>query len=186
MLAIYLAVLDNEEEQAKMEDIYINHRPAMLHKALSLVKNKEMAEDAIHNVFLAVIKNKDKILALADRDLRAHLIVMTKNKSIDLLRQRRPFADNDIDSLDDQIAAPDMSVEDQVILGDEYNAMKSYLAQIDETSRLVLEMKYVMGMSYKEIGKELNMTAKHVDTRIMRAKEKVRKIGAKGGEGNER
>lgn len=37
-------------------------------------------------------------------------------------------------------------------------------------------MKYILNMSYKEIGEELGMTPKHVDTRIMRAKEKVRKL----------
>ncbi|WP_418884580.1 sigma factor-like helix-turn-helix DNA-binding protein [Anaerocolumna aminovalerica] len=37
-------------------------------------------------------------------------------------------------------------------------------------------MKYVLGISYKEIGEKLNMTPKHVDTRNLRAKEKVRKL----------
>ncbi len=47
---------------------------------------------------------------------------------------------------------------------------------IDEISKQVLIMKYIQSMSYKEIGEELGMTPKHVDTRIMRAKEKVRKL----------
>ena len=54
--------------------------------------------------------------------------------------------------------------------------MLKCIAELDETSRLVLLMKYVQGLSYKEIGKALGMTAKHVDTRIMRAKQKVRKL----------
>ena len=37
-------------------------------------------------------------------------------------------------------------------------------------------MKYVLGISYKEIGEKLSMTPKHVNTRIYRAKEKVRKL----------
>ncbi|NLN66397.1 MAG: hypothetical protein GX144_13535, partial [Clostridiaceae bacterium] len=48
-----------------------------------------------------------------------------------------------------------------------------------ETSKQVLIMKYVFGMSYKEIGKKLNMTSKHVDTRILRAKGKIRKLAEK-------
>jgi len=45
-------------------------------------------------------------------------------------------------------------------------------------------MKYVLGMSYKEIGDKLNMTTKHVDTRILRAKEKVRKLTEREVYGN--
>lgn len=54
------------------------------------------------------------------------------------------------------------------------------MGSIDEISRQVLIMKYIQSMSYKEIGEELGMTAKHVDTRIMRAKEKIRKLIGKG------
>jgi RNA polymerase sigma-70 factor (ECF subfamily) len=43
-------------------------------------------------------------------------------------------------------------------------------------------MKYFLGMTYKEIGEELGISPKHVDTRIMRAKEKVRRLIAEGGE----
>jgi RNA polymerase sigma-70 factor (ECF subfamily) len=174
-------MLDNEEEQAKIADIYINYRPVMLRKALSLVKNKEMAEDAVHNVILAVIMRKEKFFSLASQDLRVQLIIITKNKCIDILRQRNPFVDNQIDEMGDILVANDIPVEDQIILDDEYSAIKRYLAQIDEASRLVLEMKYIMGMTYKEIGKDLGMTPKHVETKIMRAKEKVRKLDAKGG-----
>lgn len=46
-------------------------------------------------------------------------------------------------------------------------------------------MKYILSMSYKEIGEELGMTPKHVDTRIMRAKEKVRRLMEKDVKKNE-
>ena len=69
-----------------------------------------------------------------------------------------------------------ISVEIQVIRQEDFMYMLKCIAELDETSRLVLLMKYVQGLSYKEIGKALGMTAKHVDTRIMRAKQKVRKL----------
>lgn len=50
------------------------------------------------------------------------------------------------------------------------------MKSIDEISRQVLIMKYVLGISYKEIGEKLSMTPKHVNMRIYRAKEKVRKL----------
>jgi len=47
-------------------------------------------------------------------------------------------------------------------------------------------MKYVLEMIYIELGCELGITAKHVDTRIMRAKEKVRNLMRKDGTLDER
>ena len=186
MLAIYLAMLDNEEEQVKLSDIYVTHRPSMLRKALTLVKNKEEAEDAVHDAMLALIMHKEKYLSLDSKDLRIQLIIITKNKCIDLLRRSNSFVDGQIYDMGDVLIAVDIPVEDQIILNDDFEVLKKYLALLDETSRGILEMKYVMGMTYKEIGKEHGITAKHVDTKIMRAKEKIRKLDAKGGAANER
>jgi RNA polymerase sigma-70 factor (ECF subfamily) len=74
------------------------------------------------------------------------------------------------------IESDDLPVDEQAIQSSEYEAIRKHLNAIDEISRQVLIMKYYQGMSYKEIGETLNMTPKHVDTRLMRAKEKIRKL----------
>ena len=48
VLPIYLLMLDNEEERATAAKIYEEHKSAMLKYALSMIPNKEMAEDAVH------------------------------------------------------------------------------------------------------------------------------------------
>ncbi len=53
------------------------------------------------------------------------------------------------------------------------------MMKLDDISKQILEMKYIIGMSYKQIGEALNITPKHVDTKIMRAKVKMRKLLSK-------
>lgn len=182
MLVFYLASLDTDAERAKMAEIYDEHKHVMLRYALQITKIKEIAEDAVHNAFLAAIKHKDKYFALDSRELRNKLIVITKNKCIDILRQKNVYADDPVDEMDDVLVSKDLPIEDQIIKSDEYEALRKHIASLDETSRLILEMKYLIGMTYKEIGEELGISPKHVDTKIMRAKEKVRKQQARGGE----
>jgi RNA polymerase sigma factor (sigma-70 family) len=50
------------------------------------------------------------------------------------------------------------------------------MSQIDAASREIILMKYVQRLSYKEIGEILGITPKHVETKLSRAKEKVRKL----------
>jgi len=183
---MYLASFDSEADRTRMTEIYEDHKSVMLRYALSIVGSQEVAEDAVHNAFLAVIKNKQKYFQLPSRDLRALIVVITKNKCIDLLRQRKAFIDDYIDDMADVISADDIPVEDQVIMYAEYESIKTHIDSLDRISRLVLEMRYVLDMTYKEIGDELDMTSMHVGTRIMRAKEKVRKLVRKGGESGER
>ena len=181
LLAFYLAALDTEAERTKMSEIYETHKHIMLRYALKMTNSREMAEDAVHNVFLSLIKHKGKYFPLGSKELRTKLIIMTKNKCIDILRQHNAFVDDQIDDMDDVLESNEIPVEEQVILNTEYESIKKYVAALNENSRLVLEMKYLLEMTYKEIGEELGMTPKHVDTRIMRAKEKVRKLIAEGG-----
>ena len=182
MLAFYLAALDTEAERAKLVEIYNEHKYLMLRYACKIVGNETIAEDAVHNVILALIKHKEKYFSLEGKTLRNKLVIMTKNKCIDLLRQRNAFIAESIDEMEDVLVQEEIPVEEQIIQNDQYERIKRHMASLDEVSKLVLELKYLLGMTYKEIGEELDMTAKHVETKIMRAKEKVRKLVSKGGD----
>jgi len=176
-----MTMLDDENDRITLAEVYENYKTDMLRYALSLTGNKEMAEDAVHDAFLSIIRYKDKIFALPNQEKRAMVIIITKCRSIDLLRKKKHIADESIEDMEYSLETNDIPVEKQVILIDEYTTIKKHIATLDEASRVVLEMKYVLGMTYKEIGEELGMTAKHVDTKIMRAKDKVRKLVVSGG-----
>jgi len=180
LLFIYLANLETEAERIKMSEIYEKYKPMMLRYALQLTKSKETAEDAVHDAFMAIIKHKEKYISKPCRDLRVSIVIITKNKCIDLMRKSNAVVYDNHDDMDDVIS-DEAAIEEQIILIEEYETIKKHIASLDEQSRLVLEMRYILDMSYAEIGAELGLTAKHVDTKIMRAKEKVRKLIALGG-----
>jgi RNA polymerase sigma-70 factor (ECF subfamily) len=100
-----------------------------------------------------------------------------------LTRKQNAFADTPIDEMDDRFVSEVEPMEESLIKLEEYETIKKHISTLDEKSRSVLEMKYLLDMSYKEIGEALGMTPKHVDTTIMRAKAKVRKIAREGSEG---
>jgi len=177
-----MAMLDDEKDKASLAGIYENNKTDMLRFALSITGNKEMAEDAVHDAFISIIMHKNKLFALSSKEIRARAILITKCRCIDLLRKSNRYADDPIEDMMYSIEDETIPVEENVILIDEYESIKKHVATLDESSRLVLEMKYILGMSYKEIGDEMGITAKHVDTKIMRAKAKVRKLVAMGGE----
>jgi RNA polymerase sigma-70 factor (ECF subfamily) len=181
MLSLYLSALETEPERKKMAEVYEEHKHALLMYALKITKNQEMAEDAVHNAFLSIIKQKEKYLAMSGRDFRFSAVVIVRNKCIDLLRKQKPYADIPFEELEIYLESGDVTVEEQAVRHSEYEQIRQCLQSLDEISRQVLIMKYYFDMSYKEIGERLGMTPKHVYTRIMRAKEKVRKLMKKEG-----
>jgi len=161
-----------------MTDIYEQHKHALYMYALKMTKSTEMAEDAVHDAFLSIIKHKDRYLCLSHNDFRRLAITIVKSKCIDLLRKQEPYSDIPFEELEIYLESNEESALDQIIAASTRDELRKHLNAIDEISHQVLIMKYFFEMSYKEIGEKLNMTAKHVDTRIMRAKEKVRKLFA--------
>lgn len=170
-------MLETEQERDKMAEIYEEHRHALLKYALKITShNQEMAEDAVHNAFISIINEKEKYFHLDSRDFRYLAVIIVKNKCIDLLRKERRYVDISMDELEIFLESNEKPIDEQVIISSEYAAIRRHMSSIDEISKQVLLMKYVLGMSYKEIGETLSMTPKHVDTRIYRAKEKVRRL----------
>ena len=185
LLTIYLSMLDTEQERKKMTDLYEDHKYALLMYAKKIMGNQSMAEDAVHNAFISIIQKKEKYLNLDCMDFRRSAVIIVRNKCIDILRKQKPFVNKSIEELEIFLESGEEPVDEQVIFESEYELIRKYLNSIDEISKQVLIMKYILNMSYKEIGEELGMTLKHVDTRIMRAKDKVRKLMEKDVRYNE-
>lgn len=178
-------MLDTDQERKKMTDLYEEHKYILLRYAIKITGNQNTAEDAVHNTFISIIEKKEKYLNLDCRDFHRSSVIIVRNKCIDILRKQKPFSNKSIEELEIFLESDEVPIDEQVSFLSEYELIRKHMNSIDEISKQVLIMKYIQSMSYKEIGKELGMTPKHVDTRIMRAKEKVRKLIEKDVKYNE-
>ena len=60
MLMLYMSMLDTQEEKSKFEEIYIQYRKLMFVCAKSILKDDALAEDAVHNAFIKIIRHLQK------------------------------------------------------------------------------------------------------------------------------
>ncbi|MCL1867075.1 MAG: sigma-70 family RNA polymerase sigma factor, partial [Oscillospiraceae bacterium] len=154
----FLYILENEQEQQKVADIFKEYEQLCYRIALKFTKNPTLAEDAVQSTFLSIIKNKEKFLHLKCRDLHLQIVFIVKNKAIDIMRNKHN-SNISFDDVEDCVKSSE-DVEEKVLKGIEYEELKKHISLLDEISKQVLQMKYILGMSYKEIGIELNMTPK--------------------------
>ena len=92
------------------------------------------------------------------------------------MKKETHFSGTPIDEMEGFLPSDDEPPDMQVIRRAEYEQITKYIAKLDDRARQMLEMKYILQMSYKEIGDEFAMTPKHVETTVYRAKRKVRKL----------
>ena len=89
MVMIYLSTIESPEEKIKFEELYDKYRGFMLKVASRILRGEQDAEDAVHNAFLSLAKNMKLVPELDSLKLRGFLYIVTENKAIDILRERK-------------------------------------------------------------------------------------------------
>ena len=158
--------MTNNDKQT-LSQVYEELRLTCYHVALAVTKSPAMAEDAVHNAFLSVIKHRDNIFALPSPKRKSKIIIITKNKAIDLLRSQSKLA-----TIDEAEDIPDEQLNlCGIIEGEEsYEFLIKCIAELPEIYKCAFELRYVHDMNNQEIAEILDITNKAVSTRIARAK----------------
>ena len=87
MLVFYLAALDSDYNKNKFETIYRKYYRFMLHTAAGIIKNPTLAEDAVHETFVQLLREIDTLRIDNERALKSYLYIVTRERSIDFLRK---------------------------------------------------------------------------------------------------
>lgn len=166
----YLAALDSDDDKNKFEYIYRKYYRFMLHTAAGIIKNPTLAEDAVHETFVQLLRGIDTLRIDNERALKSYLYMVTRERSIDFLRkwERRRGAQPDYESL---AAALDNYAEPEEVALTNLQLDKA-IALLDEMpliyrQTLVLRVK---GYSIREIAKITDSSESNVKTRIHRAR----------------
>ena len=76
MLGLYLALIDSAEDKSKFEKLYKEYRSTLITVAYSILKDTALAEDAVHETFLTLAKNFNKISDKTCIQIRNYLIII--------------------------------------------------------------------------------------------------------------
>jgi RNA polymerase sigma-70 factor (ECF subfamily) len=179
MFYFYLSMLETENEKQTFAQIYEETRHACYHVAVSITKNAAMAEDAVHNAFLSVIENKEKIFSMPCGKRKSLIVIITKHKAIDLTRKK-----------DNQFSSEEIEIADDFDLCDIFESQEGYaylincIKTLPEKYKTVFYLRYVKDMNNMEIAALLGITNKAVSTRLARAKQMLREMvnGVKNGQ----
>jgi RNA polymerase sigma-70 factor (ECF subfamily) len=174
MLSLYLAMLDNEQEKQTFTRIYERYKATCLHVALQITKDYALAEDAVHNAFLSIIKQRENFLSISCGKLRSRIVIIVKNKAIDILRKESKSipAGDDIE----EVPSGDEDFTLQIESKDGFEHWVRAIGQIPELYRLTAELRFFHDMEYSEIAETLGITVKAVSMRLNRAKGMIQEI----------
>lgn len=163
MLGFYLSIVETETDKGKVEIIYDKYKKLMLHVAYRVTGDKELAEDAVHDAFLNIIKNIDRIDDPETDRTKSLVCVITRNIAINLIRKN---------SREMSVGLDISNIRFEGELTEEKGLSKLAIAimNLPVGQRDVLKLKVEYGMSNKAIAKTLCISDESVRARLARAK----------------
>lgn len=183
MLLIF-TVFPNEYEKSKFEYIYNKYKKLLLYKANMILNDYSLSEDAVSEAFLRVYKNLHKIDDPDSGMTISFLVTIVKNTAINILNKNKNIfvSVSDSDSKSDSDTGSniygnelrsDFNLEEYVVSEAVTEEMLRVVDKLKDELKDCFLMMYAYNMSYKEIGRVLNISEANVTVRIHRAKKKL-------------
>lgn len=184
MIGIYLSMISDEDNQKKFEEIYVSYKDLMYNVAYCILKDPYLAEDAVHQAFLQIIKSLNSIDDINPSKIKNYLVSVVENSAKAIYNKRKKEINNYSYEIN-LINIPDgYNIEN--IVDDQIN-VRYILKQFDalsETLKIVAYMKFVQDLEDKEIARVLHIKNSTVRKRVQRVREILRERGVySGGEG---
>jgi RNA polymerase sigma-70 factor (ECF subfamily) len=158
--------------QSSLSEIYTRYYKVMLYVSNRILGDQSLAEDAVQNVFLKILKHPENIMRIPIDELKPYLIVVSENAARTIYSKSKkfdetPLCDTDLFDL--------RSSEDTVL--DKLNVTTIFnMPQFSPQYRDIIILKYYYDMNDREIAEALNITPVNVRVRLSRAKTQMRKI----------
>lgn len=168
--------LFTDDEKSTYEKLYNRYKRIMLNYAYSILKDRSLAEDAVHEAFIKLGNNLQKVHNLECNKTLNYLVTIVKNTSLTILKKQNKNKTMDFDSLEYEIIDDKIDIQDDIVSSEKYNLIMEIIDELKDELKTPFLLKMGQGYSNKEIAEILNISDNNVAVRIYRAKKKIVKL----------
>lgn len=166
MLAFYLQMIDTDEGKNKFEMAYMKYKDLLYYIAHTILKDSQLAEDAVQDAFFTLARNMEKIHDQSYNQIRNYLIIIVRNAAYRVYnKNKQEYPIVHIDSISDPFDL-ESAAEHKELLAQLFQALK----MLDSKYADVLILRYYYSFKEKDIARILKITPENVKVRIHRGK----------------
>lgn len=164
MLQLYLQLLDTEEKKQGFELLYETYRKLMHWVANNILHDEKLAEDAVHEAFLRIIKNFHKINEILCPETRSFVVIIVRNIALNMREKKKP--EDEFHEVMEDISFGFDETADEICRKEIIDAI---LSLSDALKEVVMLYGY-FGYTISEIAKLLDITEDAAYKRLQRAR----------------
>lgn len=176
MLPLIIMAIEDEDDKAFMTWLYLQYRRLIYSEVRKIVGNTDEVEDLLQSVVEKLIEKLPLLRGMEQSKLVNYIISTAKNTAYNSLRgKEREILWEDQEELADPAPMP----EDHVLAQEDLYRLARVWLDLDKKTQYLLNAKYVLKKSGKEIASDLNMPPDNVRMALVRAKRKARQAMAR-------
>ena len=142
----------------------------MLHIAMQILKDHQLAEDAVQEAFLRLVKNFSKIGQINCPRTRLFTVIIVRNISLTMLAERKKET---VLESPDAVLPIEYDLEEDVLERIAYEEVLNAIRELPVLYRDVLYLQCVEEYKLTEISKLLGIEAETVKKRAQRGRKKL-------------
>ena len=140
---------------------YYNH---LVHFSYRYVKNEQAAEDVVHDVFVNIWNNRDKLDFTLN--FKSYLYTAVRNQSLKQIQKTSKFDLIEIDAVQQK----DENTPENLMISREFEkAISKAISELPEKRSEIFCMHRFDNLTYSEIALTLNLSVKTVETQMSRS-----------------
>ncbi len=168
MFPLILMTIENDEDRALMEELYLQYHRLMYVQALRILNNNYAAEDAVSDAIEALIYKISLLRNMDGNKRKAYIVITVRHMAINHYRRHSRETVMKGDFLEEIPSG--RLVDDHVMEDAGIKEIKEAVCQLNVNDREILMMRYFREMSDTEISRELGVLPTTARVRISRAR----------------
>ncbi|MBN1327062.1 MAG: RNA polymerase sigma factor [Candidatus Cloacimonetes bacterium] len=160
-------------EQQIFEEILETEKNRIFNYLLKILRHREDAEDILQETFMAFYHNFSRIKTNAHL---SYLYRIAHNKAINRIKKTKRIKNVEISYPDLSSTEFNPGINDQKISEIKNELIRKAFSRLKPKDALILELQFYQKMSYAQMAEVLEISSKAVDSRLIRAKKRLKKI----------
>jgi len=169
-----------EGDQNSLEILIHRHKSRVYSYILLIVKNQELAEDIFQETFIKVIRSLKRGKYIENGKFVSWVLRISHNLIIDHFRKEKLQGTVSNDSMEVDIfnsqKFSELTIEDEMVNTQILSEVKELVKELPEDQQQVIYMRHYMGLSFKEIAEQTDVSINTALGRMRYALINLRKL----------
>jgi RNA polymerase sigma-70 factor (family 1) len=159
------------DDQLAYRQLFILFYSKLFRFVLGFIKNKELAEEIVSDVFINIWRRRANLEEIAN--LKLYLYVSAKNITINYLKKLDREKKDDLDSIDIEPESPFADPHQVMITSEMNHRIKTAIDQLPPRCKLIFVLVKEDGLSYRQAARLLHLSVSTIDNQLSIAIKKI-------------